>query len=559
MKRTFIAAILFAITASNVNAQQPTTIYPQYWVAPNGYQTQVPQFQTQNSQPRYQPQTLQSNQHQAVVPQQFEMQSSYYPHQPSVVGGVVSQPLQAAPAKLQSVLQNSLQVESQVPEVDLSYLELPTKAPAPAPSIPPQPEDLAIQPVKPAQSSVLNREPTEELSNSQQASSLAPAPSIPAEPVDLVMQPVEAKPAEVTPTEVKPAEVAQPSSLAQPSQELPKSEQLALPSTTPAPVAPVQPEVAQPEELLVPSESATVVSDDLPETKLEAQVEPSVDGELDLPNSMVLDQKTDLIEDLAAEDLLSAEELSGTAELEIHEKLATDELAVTEDQAVELGEVAMAEFDPGTENQASEPKLEDVDLKNKAVDSVVAIDTTPAVVAEDSQANAAQSMVNAPAVASGAIAAKKRHASEKTVATKISTPVKNHRSRSYGGWLLVLIPLLGLPLIGWLAYRKKKRDRQARFAAVALERAVSRTRTNAAKPSLASIAKPEKKETKAAPVVAAASAKVETTKPLAAKPVVPAKPIVPAKPVVEAKPVVAAKPVVETKPVVEAKPASRCS
>ena len=144
MKRTSAAAILIAIAVAISNAPTQATAFPfqtQYYsVSPGGYQVY------QSGYPVYQ----------YGYPVQ-QLQPQYYPYQ-------TQQSLPTPPAQLETVVGSDFQ-QFGTPEVDLSYLDLPTKSPAPAPSIPPQPGDLAFQ-----------------------TKSRAPAPSIPPQPEDLAAQ-----------------------------------------------------------------------------------------------------------------------------------------------------------------------------------------------------------------------------------------------------------------------------------------------------------------------------------------------------------------------------------
>ena len=555
MNRTFIAAILFAITASNVNAQQTTTVMDanrQYWIAPNGgqiYQPQVSQPQMQSG--YYQPQTLQALQPLQAQQPQDAIQTFYYPQSPSSAG-VAKQP--AIAAKLVSVLQTDLQqVQPQAIQTQQDdYLALPTKSRPPAPSIPPQPGDLIGSPtttlagqsvaneqsVDSGLTSVLNRQQTQSLPAGQQVVSsskaLAPAPAIPAQ-----LEPAQAEPV---------AETIEPATLA--SKQTPK----------PTPETPVVAESgsfvgdlrATPESgstgtpdasLLVTEELVTeelvteeltaetlIAANEILETEnaFETQNIPSPE-ELASTESLAAAEQLAGVETVpVTEKVLDAQEASDTQELanasessvieQLEELSATQELAI-----VEPAEVASNEF-------AQVDEIEQPELKSQLDFSMGAssLGKTEAVEPASTVANAREMTNNGTRVeeVQSSKLATVKNIAKATVAAQNSAPAKSTRSTSYGGLMWALIPILGLPFIGWLALRKKKRDEQERRFA---EAALHRVNAKKSSPSLAKTAglEPTNKtvapKTSVAPAVATAQVEQKAA-PVEAAPVV-AKPV----------------------------------
>ena len=232
----------------------------------------------------------------------------------------------------------------------------------------------------------------------------------------------------------------------------------------------------------------------------------------------------------AAERLAAAEELANDSELSAVDQL--DELSGTQELAItDPIEDAMTEF--GLDGSIEQPAqgLGDSLLEDAAASAGISSDsattepndpveptqsmakTTPADEAE-TKTEAIAALSTAP-LSSGPLSTAPlktaplspppaRTAKAKTVATS-STPQKLRRSSSYGGWMWALIPILGLPFIGWLALRKKKRLAQERRFA---EAALHRVNTKKSSPSVAKTASP----------VAKTAAPAATVKPAVPKP-----------------------------------------
>ena len=520
MKRTFITAILLAITTSSVNAQQSNTVVgssQQNGAVASGYQsyqTQVPQYRVQPSQSGYyQNQPLQSYQQPSYVPQQGTIQTYYYPHQQPVAGGVVSQPQLASPAQsnglMQSVVEQNvveqsgtLQVEALQAQASQDYLALPTKARPPAPSIPPQPEDLVGQPVESGQQSVLVKQRSQELPTGEQlalpSNSLAPAPSIPMQTGEMIAQ------SEITRSEIANA-----------------VNQLEAKETLEAVEEPQVDETASISDLVATPEADTV------EETLEAVEEPVVEevaaaevlpatNELDSSEELAADEKLAAVEEPAGiEELAGDEEPFGTEELSDVAELVADA-----EGSEELSKVAMAEFGMDDEVESTELKPDDLTLEEpkpepelKPEASAASIATSPAVIKEEVQIAETQPPVQARVAAP--IVPTVRHIVKSEVAATEFTPEKTQRSSSYGGWLLGLLLLTAVPVVAWFVIRKKKRIAQEiRLAELALPRGGLKKPM----PSLTDTARPAPavKESVAAPALATALAKEKAASPVAA-------------------------------------------
>jgi len=151
VKRTYISAILIAITANSASAQQTFSV-PYQVVQPRPVSGYASQSQVQQACPQASPHVIHG--HHPVTQAQTVIQ----PVVPAATASILPAPTPATvPARVvqQSVVPQSSQVVSA------------KRAPAPAPSIPPQPEDLLVP--APSQVVSVKRAP-------------APAPSIPPQP-----------------------------------------------------------------------------------------------------------------------------------------------------------------------------------------------------------------------------------------------------------------------------------------------------------------------------------------------------------------------------------------
>ena len=230
MKRTSITAILIAITANSASAQQAVSVpyqAGQSWpAASQAYQPQI-QYPVQQSYP----------QSSSTVP--YTTQGQYYTVPQTVVQPAVPAATTPAattlPAATTRVLPQSVGQQNQ-----LQQSAAVSRAPAPAPSIPPQPEDLIV----PAPTSIV-AQPV--LQQPQPEDLTVPAPtSIVAQPVQQDPQPEDLiVPA---PTSI----VAQP--VQQQPQELAVDQQI-VPGTLSAPAPVTSSLVAQPEPVRPVEES----------------------------------------------------------------------------------------------------------------------------------------------------------------------------------------------------------------------------------------------------------------------------------------------------------------
>ena len=488
MKRTYIAAILFAITASSVNAQQPTAVVgAQYGTAPNGYQsyqTQVPQYQLQQAQQGYQQQIQQAYQpqtyapqKQTFVPQQNSIPTYYYPHQQPAASGVVIQPLSATSPELQSVLQSDSQPlqaqQAQQAQPNQAYLALPTKARPPAPSIPPQPGELLAGQSVMNRDSLLNGDRTEEPTTSaplaSSTSPAAPAPAIPTQPeaivvpseTDVVANQQEPLPSEV-PVAPTTSESEAPSNLAVVPQANAVKESLQT----------VDERIVK--ELTSTDLSPTIKDlrgfNELAATKeLAATEEPAVSEE-----PAVVEEPA-IVEELAVvEESAVIEAPSDVKELVSDlEGVNAQELAVDGAEVDELADAGMAKFGLSDEPEQPNQKLESTLEETSPAESEIAVATTPNVIKDETQLAPIQSPVERKIKAAAPITAKAPITARKKVAvTKSPAPVGNRRSStSYGSWILGLIGFMAVPIVGWFIVRKRRRDAQdARFADAALQR-----------------------------------------------------------------------------------------
>ena len=532
MKRTFITAILFAITASNVNAQQTTVTNQQYWVAPNGnqsyqrqssYQPQGSQYPVQSQPGYYQPQPLQSPPQQPTVPQQDPIQTYYYPQSNSA--GVASQPSPAGNAQLKSVLQNDLQlVENQKTQPSQAYLALPTKSRPPAPSIPPQPGDPLFpsstalvetgQSSRSGQHSVLNQTQSQASPTGQrQASSsttTAPAPSIPFQTGEHLAPSTTATVASQLAPKVTPEAPleSQNNSLVGDLVVTPKADLTAsAQETSLAEEALAKKKLAS--EKLAAAEARVaadkLAADKLAADKLAAAEKLAAADKLAAAEELAAAEKLAAAEELAAAEALAAEEQAAA-----EASLAAQELAATEpsDEAVNKLSFENSPEQPANElGGLSIKSTESVNSSNAASDSVVSDLATNEQVSptELTQSTAQKAAAETKTETAAPISTTPLLSTKaKNVATN-SVAVKPRRS-SYGGWMWAIIPILGGVFIGWLAWQKRKRDaKERRFAEAALHRVNTRKPTAAPTTTQAAATK-----TTVAPTAAIAPAKEKT-------------------------------------------------
>ena len=472
MKHIIIAAILFAVSASNVDAQQTITVMngsQRYWAVPSGTQPYQPQGSQHLVQPvqsgYYQPQTLQPYQQQTYIPQQQQtyvpqqsyatqnqmqpVRSGYYPSQtlqtyqqqphisqPSAIPtyyypqqldltGVVSQTLPTATAQSDRVLENSLQIQNKVQSAETQalqpqqdYAALPIKSRPPAPSIPPQPGDL----VGPATTGFTSRSMESDLTSA-----------------------------------------------------LNKQKLQTLQSTATAPASST---ALEPKEPVVSAEVATAVNQPEPQAAIEAPVAPQADtlvGELvDTPKTETAVSRNEpslTTEELAAESAATEEVKSATEEL----AASVEELPAVKQPAIqELVNAEPTKVETTESSSAHETNHLSLDLGELSSETTESVKST-APISEDLAATEADFQAEPiptktetetkPVIAAGTTAPSD---AETNVVATDSTPIKPG-GRSYGAWMLALIPILGLPLIAWIYVQKKKRnDKDHQFAEDAL-------------------------------------------------------------------------------------------
>ena len=400
MKLTPIAAILIAITTKSVSAQQSVSVpyrAEQSWPsASQAYQTQ-PVPRVQYGQQSYQSQVPQ------VQPAPHMTQGQYYaipqttaqPSAPVATTQVLSTPA-VEPTR---VLQQSVDQQNDLQQTASN------KAPAPAPSIPPQPGDLIV----PAPTSIVA------LPQSDNNDVGTPATS------SLVVQPEPVMPMEERVLETRE-----------------NQEKLAT------------------VESVSPLETTTAVVED------RREIEPIIGGQLG-----------DLTGELAATSESSDEITPAVSGIEDSIAPATDidlanitpaEVPSTEvlvEEVVEPAELATTEVEVAVEakTELSEPRSFNSALEAES-DEPTALAVAPFKV-DTEQTNAA------------ALASTASKQSRSNTASKQS---RSSTSTSYGNWWLALLPILAIPVIGFLALRKYLKNADVNeFANEALSRVNSKS------------------------------------------------------------------------------------
>ena len=396
MKLTPIAAILIAITTKSVSAQQSVSVpyrAEQSWPsASQAYQTQ-PVPRVQYGQQSYQSQVPQ------VQPAPHMTQGQYYaipqttaqPSAPVATTQVLSTPA-VEPTR---VLQQSVDQQNDLQQTASN------KAPAPAPSIPPQPGDLIV----PAPTSIVA------LPQSDNNDVGTPATS------SLVVQPEPVMPMEERVLETRE-----------------NQEKLAT------------------VESVSPLETTTAVVED------RREIEPIIGGQL-----------SDLTGELAATSESSDEITPAVSGIEDSIAPATD---------IDLANITPAEV-PSTEVPSTEVLVEEVvepaELATTEVE--VAVEAKTELSDPRSFNSALEAESDEPTAF--AVAPFKVDTEQTNAAALASTASKQSRSStstSYGNWWLALLPILAIPVIGFLALRKYLKNADVNdFANEALSRVNSKS------------------------------------------------------------------------------------
>jgi len=428
VKLTPIAAILIAITTKSVSAQQSVSVpyrAEQSWPsASQAYQTQ-PVPRVQYGQQSYQSQVPQ------VQPAPHMTQGQYYaipqttaqPSAPVATTQVLSTPA-VEPTR---VLQQSVDQQNDLQQTASN------KAPAPAPSIPPQPGDLIV----PAPTSIVA------LPQSDNNDVGTPATS------SLVVQPEPVMPMEERVLETR-----------ENQEKLATVESVSPLETTTAVVEDrreIEPIIGGQlgdltGELAATSESSDEITPAV--SGIEDSIAPATDIDLanttpaEVPSTEVpgIEDSTAPATDIDLANITPAEVPS--TEVLVEEVVEPAELATTE---VEVAVEAKTEL--------SEPRSFNSALEAES-DEPTALAVAPFKV-DTEQTNAA------------ALASTASKQSRSSTASKQS---QSSTSTSYGNWWLALLPILAIPVIGFLALRKHLKNADVNdFANEALSRVNSKS------------------------------------------------------------------------------------
>lgn len=441
MKRTFITAILIAITANSASAQQVVSVPYQAVQWPAGSQAYQPQIQY----PVQQSYPLPSS------PALYMTQGQYH-----AVPQTVFQP--AVPAATTQVLSTPADVPTRV----LTQSVVKNRAPAPAPSIPPQPGDLIV----PAPAYIVAQ----------------PAPSIPPQPRDLIAPTptsIVAQPVQPGPQKLAVDQQAVPGNLSAPAPS--RSEDVIAPVTSslvaqPEPVRPVEESVLmtrgnQEEFAVVENKESTVglvkeavsspeTATAVVENRLEGQ--PALEGQLsDLTEKLVAvpgssDEITPVLNDVE-------ESIAPATDIDFANINPTEEPVEEVIKPVELARTELKVTDEA-KTESTEPRLLGSALETSTLKSspLEAGPVEPPVLTAVPLKSTKEASNN-EALSSNALNASAPLAS--------TAPKKIQQTTGYGSWWLALLPLLAMPVIGWLAIRKRKQNAEVNsFANEALSR-----------------------------------------------------------------------------------------
>ena len=465
MKLTPIAAILIAITTKSVSAQQSVSVpyrAEQSWPsASQAYQTQ-PVPRVQYGQQSYQSQVPQ------VQPAPHMTQGQYYaipqttaqPSAPVATTQVLSTPA-VEPTR---VLQQSVDQQNDLQQTASN------KAPAPAPSIPPQPGDLIV----PAPTSIVALPQSDNNDVGTPATSslvVQPEPVMPME--ERVLETRENQEKLATVESVSPLETT--TAVVEDRREIEPiiggqlgdlTGELAATSESSDEITPAVPGI---EDSIAPAtdiDLANITPAEVPSTEVpgtEDSIAPATD--IDLANitpAEVPSTEVPGIEDsiAPATDI----DLANTTPAEV----PSTEVLVEE--VVEPAELATTEVEVAVEakTELSEPRSFNSALEAES-DEPTALAVAPFKVDTE--------QTNAAALAS--TASKQSQSSLEATPLRSNTASKQSQSStstSYGNWWLALLPILAIPVIGFLALRKYLKNADVNeFANEALSRVNSKS------------------------------------------------------------------------------------
>jgi len=455
VKLTPIAAILIAITTKSVSAQQSVSVpyrAEQSWPsASQAYQTQ-PVPRVQYGQQSYQSQVPQ------VQPAPHMTQGQYYaipqttaqPSAPVATTQVLSTPA-VEPTR---VLQQSVDQQNDLQQTASN------KAPAPAPSIPPQPGDLIV----PAPTSIVA------LPQSDNNDVGTPATS------SLVVQPEPVMPMEERVLETR-----------ENQEKLATVESVSPLETTTAVVEDrreIEPIIGGQlgdltGELAATSESSDEITPAV--SGIEDSIAPATDIDLanttpaEVPSTEVpgIEDSTAPATDIDLANITPAEVPS--TEVLVEEVVEPAELATTE---VEVAVEAKTELsEPRSFNSALEAESDEPTALAVAPFKVDTEQTNAAALASTASKQSQSSLKVAPLRSSlEATPLRSNTASKQSRSSTVSKQSQSSTSTSYGNWWLALLPILAIPVIGFLALRKRLKNADVNdFANEALSRVNSKS------------------------------------------------------------------------------------
>ena len=428
MKLTPIAAILIAITTKSVSAQQSVSVpyrAEQSWPsASQAYQTQ-PVPRVQYGQQSYQSQVPQ------VQPAPHMTQGQYYaipqttaqPSAPVATTQVLSTPA-VEPTR---VLQQSVDQQNDLQQTASN------KAPAPAPSIPPQPGDLIV----PAPTSIVA------LPQSDNNDVGTPATS------SLVVQPEPVMPMEERVLETR-----------ENQEKLATVESVSPLETTTAVV-----EDRREIEPIIGGQLGDLTGELAATSESSDEITPAVSG---IEDSIAPATDIDLANTTPAE--------VPSTEVLVEEVVEPAELATTE---VEVAVEAKTELsEPRSFNSALEAESDEPTALAVAPFKVDTEQTNAAALASTASKQSQSSLKVAPLRSSlEATPLRSNTASKQSrSSTTASKQSQSSTSTSYGNWWLALLPILAIPVIGFLALRKHLKNADVNdFANEALSRVNSKS------------------------------------------------------------------------------------
>ena len=451
MKRTSITAILIAITANSASAQQAVSVpYQAVQSWPVGSQAYQPQVQQSYPQPS--------------SPAPYMTQGQYHTVPQSVLQPAV--PAATTPAPTTQVLLTPAAVPTRV----LTQSVVQNRAPAPAPSIPPQPGDLIV----PAPTSIVAQPVQPE---PQPVDLTVPAPtSVVAQPAQPA-QPVQ--PAQPGPQKLAVDQQIVPGPLSAPAAS--RSEDVVAPVTSslvaqPEPVRPVEESVLktrenQEEFAVVENKESTVelVKESVGSPETETAVvenrledEPALEGQL-----------SDSTEEIVAVPDGVEESIAPATEIDLANINPTEEPVEEVSKPAELAQTELEVADEA-KTESTEPRL----LGSALETSTLKSSTLEAGAVEPPVLTAVPLKSAKVASNNEALSSNAQNAEAPLTST---APKKIQQANGYGIWWLALLPLLAMPVIGWLAIRKRKQNAEVNnFANEALSRV--NTKPSSSKP-----------------------------------------------------------------------------